>query len=639
MSSIRAILLIVSSSRGHNFVFRYPANPQKRGDEKQSRIGPSDNSKTYNSNHKNASSSRPTTSTSTASSLNTSAAPSNVKRPSSSTPKLTPALGGGSGVSGKHRRQHSYNDHVTKHEDSHQDLLNSPIFGFDTHFLAALLAPRAKLCNRKFQLSVNELTFVGHPVSFDREGTERRESSDNVTVNPTNPSIPPNTTTINTTTNASQVNGATGNDPPGPPGSSSRAHSRSHSYSPSHNASPPMQSNITLFHLVFILESNDLELSREVDMVYNHFVRKITEAMRYEQQRCDYVRRQTNLILRTREEYYDLPVENLMEKILDVSALARNIAHIYSALDTNSIAHVVFNDYLDLYMQIPTIGPLNSNPYALGDNEDAMDYLYKGYEYQDYPAICPYHTLLLLEDAEEILKNLPLDASPTLAKLIQNLTPTQSLAELHTLLDCSLAQIYRLAAHLIYWRKAKLIDVINVRNVYVISPQFNLSNLPDIVREFNHQFPTLDLAHLLAQLSASPRSYMSIIPSKKLRTLYLEVLTQLLRRELVIQLHTYYLLPIPLHVKTGTAVDPGSIQDSCTTISTSGQATDSEREYIRALTAEKPVDVATLFERLVHYFDGRHHTEEILFRENISSKQLLAVTSQFREELIVLIHY
>lgn len=49
-----------------------------------------------------------------------------------------------------------------------------------------------------------------------------------------------------------------------------------------------------------------------------------------------------------------------------------------------------------------------------------------------------------------------------------------SLQELHLLLDCSLAQIYRLAAHLIYWRKAKLINTISTRNIYVVSPTAKL---------------------------------------------------------------------------------------------------------------------------------------------------------------------
>lgn len=38
-----------------------------------------------------------------------------------------------------------------------------------------------------------------------------------------------------------------------------------------------------------------------------------------------------------------------------------------------------------------------------------------------------------------------------------------------------MAQIYRLASHLIYWRKAKLIDQIRISNVYVVAPQAGIS--------------------------------------------------------------------------------------------------------------------------------------------------------------------
>lgn len=47
------------------------------------------------------------------------------------------------------------------------------------------------------------------------------------------------------------------------------------------------------------------------------------------------------------------------------------------------------------------------------------------YEYENFPVLLPYHTLLLLEDPEEILRDIPLDANPTLVKLVQILVPYQ----------------------------------------------------------------------------------------------------------------------------------------------------------------------------------------------------------------------
>lgn len=191
-----------------------------------------------------------------------------------------------------------------------------------------------------------------------------------------------------------------------------------------------------------------------------------------------------------------------MRDILDISSLAKDIRQIYNAISSNTAAHVIINDFIDLSLQIPIIGMKNAcDASANSDRENLLSsahassggsgggmhikdnyngsslmdiYSVAGYEYDHYPVLCPYHTLLLLEDPEEVLKNMPLDASPTLVQLVQILTPTQSLQELHLLLDCSLAQIYRLAAHLIYWRKAKLIHTISARNIYVVSPNAKL---------------------------------------------------------------------------------------------------------------------------------------------------------------------
>lgn len=64
-------------------------------------------------------------------------------------------------------------------------------------------------------------------------------------------------------------------------------------------------------------------------------------------------------------------------------------------------------------------------------------------------------------------------------------------------------------------------------------------------------FPNLKLLDLLSSLD-SPRPFSAILPSKELRSLYLEALTFLLRHNLVVQLHTYVckhmLLPVNLNV-------------------------------------------------------------------------------------------
>ncbi|RUS29887.1 nitrogen permease regulator of amino acid transport activity 3-domain-containing protein [Jimgerdemannia flammicorona] len=430
-----------------------------------------------------------------------------------------------------------------------------------------------------------------------------------------------------------------------------------------------------------------------------------------------------------------------MEQILNASSLARDIKHVFDSICNNTIAHIILNDFIDLSLQIPTLGSGNSMLYAalegdyysmipdlVGTSGSGNGY---GYECDTYPILCPYHALLLLNDPEEVLQNVPMDSSPTLIHLVQMLTPTLNLHELSMLLDCSLAQVYRLSAHLIYWRKAKLIHTIAVRNIYIVSPQANLSeyvstpsvmvrmNKPSILsrtrmhihvpsitpfpwrdlptqphfvslsaltKDFNKHIPTLDLPFLLASLS-TPRPFSHIIPSKDQRTLYLEAITYLLRKDLVIQLHQYFVLMVPRHVQVvyarprenegetgeeadavGSSGDQGQpelpstlfeLDEATTVVSGPGQATEVERGWVLRLAEEKggPKEVIELFQSyspalaseyfgrfsskigLVHYFNGKHHIEEILWRNRITRKQLRMVTEWFRDELVSVYHY
>lgn len=136
-----------------------------------------------------------------------------------------------------------------------------------------------------------------------------------------------------------------------------------------------------------------------------------------------------------------------MKEILRESSLARDIRQIYTAISANAAAHVIINDFIDLSLQIPIVGMSSGFESSFDSRESFMSpiqiggggpggrkenytslmdiYSVAGYEYDNYPVLCPYHTLLLLEDPEEVLKNMPLDASPTLVQLVQILTPTQ----------------------------------------------------------------------------------------------------------------------------------------------------------------------------------------------------------------------
>ncbi|CEI87040.1 hypothetical protein RMCBS344292_01460 [Rhizopus microsporus] len=360
---------------------------------------------------------------------------------------------------------------------------------------ADALAPKLPLCDRKFQLCIDDLTFVGHPVSLTSPQNESREHEEipSTHVSPKSP-LTPNTTS--SSHDQQEVNDAqsivnessyseTESDHDSTDGDdrSNKDIDDSHDESSLSDGSPG-SIHMTLFHVVFVLSPPDLELNAQVETLYKHVILKYSSALRYEQLRCGYVQEEIEKVLALKEEAYNkgTPYNQVMSEILQKSSLARDIRQIYTAISSNAAAHVIINDFIDLSLQIPILGTKRmASRNSLEDSfvsptaSSLMDvYSVTGYEYDNYPILCPYHTLLLLEDPEEVLKNMPLDASPTLVQLVQILTPTQSLQELHLLLDCSLAQIYRLAAHLIYWRKAKLINTISTRNIYVVSPTAKL---------------------------------------------------------------------------------------------------------------------------------------------------------------------
>lgn len=56
-----------------------------------------------------------------------------------------------------------------KHSPSIESQYNSSM-GYSLDFLSDLLSPPRKACNRKFEISVDELVFIGHPVCCNSEG-------------------------------------------------------------------------------------------------------------------------------------------------------------------------------------------------------------------------------------------------------------------------------------------------------------------------------------------------------------------------------------------------------------------------------------------------------------------------------------
>ncbi|KAG0036271.1 Nitrogen permease regulator 3 [Podila clonocystis] len=113
MNGLVGILIVTNSSRGHHFVYKYPREPQKPTLDHASDI---------TANTRDLKSSKP----------------------------------------------------MHQHGDEFQT--TSKVLGYDPQFLANLLSPKLALCDKRFQLTVDDLTFIGHPVSLT--GPEFRQQRD-----------------------------------------------------------------------------------------------------------------------------------------------------------------------------------------------------------------------------------------------------------------------------------------------------------------------------------------------------------------------------------------------------------------------------------------------------------------------------
>ena len=122
--TLLAILFVTSSAKGSNLVFRWPPFPSASPRLSRALLeGQSISENLYSRRN-------PTTSISS---------------------YLNNSMNGGS--------------QITTNRDEYDE-----VFGYSSEFLAGILCPHRSMCHQKFELVVDDLAFIGHPVCADRGG-------------------------------------------------------------------------------------------------------------------------------------------------------------------------------------------------------------------------------------------------------------------------------------------------------------------------------------------------------------------------------------------------------------------------------------------------------------------------------------
>ncbi|KAM3957819.1 LOW QUALITY PROTEIN: GATOR complex protein Nprl3 [Aphomia sociella] len=392
--------------------------------------------------------------------------------------------------------------------NSTEDLLQNPqsqtsnickgqLSGFTDEMLSTLFAVKAELCNRKFELKVNDVRFVGHPTLLPY-----RTNKDDTAA-------------------------------------------------------------MILINIVFALQAS---ASHSIVKCYYDLSKRLGKALRHEEKRCSYLTEEMKIMLTAHDEVSALDSEtngdnddeeennrhvvnsiaygvkngsnggpkSAFHLILQRSSLARSMKSVFEELSSTGIVQVRINKWVLLSFCLPHKAHQIHNKGLIIEPETIDKCLQK---------LRPYHGLLLMVDPNELLASIPLDGSPALLRLIKLYSPLKSLQTLAIEADLTLTQAFQLTGHLVYWAKATVIYPLCEGNVYVVAPGANVHVNSPVVYEFAKEFPGLCLLQMLGEFSLpAPLWYVRRGAGGPRLA---RCVAWLLRRRLLLQLHTYVQLDSP----------------------------------------------------------------------------------------------
>uniref|UniRef100_A0A4W4DTL3 GATOR complex protein NPRL3 n=1 Tax=Electrophorus electricus TaxID=8005 RepID=A0A4W4DTL3_ELEEL len=486
---------------------------------------------------------------------------------------------------------------------------------FSDIILATILATKSDMCGKKFELKIDNVRFIGHPTLLQPPHTIQVSKSD-----------------------------------------------------PSPKREMP---TMILFSVVFALRAN---AEPSVISCMHTLSRRVAVALQHEERRCQYLTREAKLMLAVQDEVTaaaetDGTPQSPFRHILPKCKLARDLKEAYDSLCTTGVVRLHINSWLEVSFCLPHkihhVGGKHIPP-------EALEHSLK--------AIRPYHALLLLDSEKALLAELPIDCSPALVRLIKICSATKNLQQLAQDADLALLQVFQIAAHLVYWGKAIIVYPLCENNVYMLSPHANI---------FCIWKPLLnDLRGIFAQPASGVLPGVSLFLCCRVvaQAQLIQMVVWMLQRRLLIQLHTYVCLLVPLSeeqagpcdeelavvgrtaarsLSTPAALSFGSPTSSDDMTLTSPSMDNSsaellpgadsplskrmtetllaslaehERQAILSVPAAQNPEDLRMFARLLHYFRGHHHLEEIMYNENMRRSQLKTLFDKFHSVLVVTNH-
>lgn len=472
-----------------------------------------------------------------------------------------------------------------------------PLLGLGEDGLVSLLAPGRAWHKRKFELGINNLTFLGRPVYAREDGLWRKPRSKKPK--------PAEDEGLQQSSDATACDSGKeeeleGDDAP-TDGRNSQPEDR--------NGAEPSKSQLTMFHAVFVMDPPPLEHTLRVKDMYDHVAKKFSKVLKWEQSHHDYVLQQSELLhsIKSAHFHQQSPTKALYTEMLRRSSLAAAIAKIFDNISASKIAAITLSSKLSVSFQIPPITstsylpslsepPLEpglwlttaTDPAATASDLDATS---TGGALQ----LSKNFTLLFKSSPQKILKDIQAAGGPLalpLANFIAKAKPTKSFYKISVASQMTLGDIQHLARHLVYWRRAIAIPPLHQRDTYIVSPNANMNKLVSACKTYEATFPMMpSLPKMLNSLSGTPVPYGTLIPSSDHKEEYYRVLAWLMRDGWVTQLRTFAFVRVDPEVKK--AVREKDKEESSRPKPPAAELNGSDRDVARSFGSGTPTTVAS----------------------------------------------
>ncbi|KAG6841480.1 hypothetical protein C0991_010668 [Blastosporella zonata] len=563
--TLLAILLVTSSSTGSNLVYRWPPSPStaprlSRARMAEDKFCASQLDNPWRSSHFSD------------------AAAGTIPRLSNS--KLEPdsddawrrPLNDGSSSS-SHPASHSNSGRTSPSQGGRFRAEKPPVlheydhlFGYSSDFLASLLCPHSTMCHQKFELLVDNLAFIGHPVCEEEDGTWR---------------FKPEKVKSGPRGRESRV---------GASATTARRSTSPDSRAVSAEKNPFPKTWLNKFHFVIVLDIPDPSssasgnVSKYFEIIYEQLAFVVTAVLFQEQvvsnfveTECDVLGSLKDLCISkgtwSKEKYTDIgayslflgePFSTYASKALEVSSIAPAMKALYEAIKSSNMAYITLHN-LPLEVQLPPY--LDSLLHSEGENELDFSRHWDDDEQTWGPdmrlgwklsSLQPWKSLLLLDGHNGLDPSMKLRGSSVnpedrtlvegLVRFLETASVTLSFADMASLLDWDLgSQVMPTVRWLVQHRRAKVVDTVHVglKTVFTLPTKFERP-LAELTAEFDSEFDPSSVPSLpviLARISSSVAKqtdnhfFASVVQNKDLIPVYHDVIIWMLKRDMLITLH------------------------------------------------------------------------------------------------------